>query len=93
VVPTPWYATTAPSGKFTIPNVPAGDYQIQFFHERSLPDRLQFLAKTITVPEEGVTLPVISISETGYVLAPHLNKYGQPYPPVPNDSSYPGARK
>jgi plastocyanin len=93
VVPSPWFATTAPSGKFTIPNVPAGEYQIQFFHERSLPERLQFLAKTITVPEEGVTLPPISISETGYIPAPHLNKFGQPYAPVPNDGSYPGARK
>ena len=60
VVPSPWYATTLASGKFTIPNVPAGEYQIQFFHERSLPDRLQFLAKTITVPEEGVTLPLVT---------------------------------
>jgi hypothetical protein len=93
VVPSPWYATTPTSGRFTIPNVPAGEYQLQIFHERSLPDVIHFLERTITVPDEGVTLPLISISETGYIPAPHTNKYGQPYPPVPSDSGYPGVRK
>ena len=65
VLPTPWYAATPASGKFTIANVPAGDYDLHIFHERSLPEVLQFLERTITVPESGLTLPLISISETG----------------------------
>src|SRR4051812_31087656 len=83
VVPSPWYATTPANGKFSIPNVPPGDYQLQIFHERSAPEVIQFLERTITVTDDGVTLPLISISETGYIPAPHTNKYGQPYPPVP----------
>jgi plastocyanin len=93
VLQTPWYATTPATGKFTILNVPPGEYELHLFHERSLPDNLKFLERTITVPDEGLTLPLISISETGYIPAQHLNKYGHPYPPVPNDSGYPGARK
>ena len=36
-------------------------------------------------------LPLISISETGFIPSPHLNKYGKEYPPVSNDGAYPGA--
>jgi plastocyanin len=93
VLPTPWYAATPRSGKFTIANVPAGDYDLHIFHERSLPEVLQFLERTITVPESGLTLPLISISETGYIPTPHMNKYGRPYPPLPSDNGYPGAGK
>jgi plastocyanin len=93
VLPTPWFAATPASGKFTIANVPAGQYELRLFHERSLPENLEFLKHTITVPEEGLALPLISISETGYIPTGHLNKYGHPYPPVPADGGYPGARK
>ena len=93
MLPTPYYATTPPSGRFTISNIPPGDYELHLFHERSLPDVLQFLERTITVPEGGLALPLISISETGYIPTPHMNKYGKPYPPAPNDATYPGAQK
>jgi plastocyanin len=93
VVPTPWYVATRANGNFTIPNVPPGDYELHLFHERSLPEVLKFLERTVSVPEEGLALPLISISETGYIPTEHLNKYGHRYPPVINDSSYPGARK
>jgi len=94
VVPTPWYAVTEPTGMFAIPNVPAGDYELHIFHERSLPENVRFLERTITVPEGGLALPLIPITETGWIATPHRNKYGQPYPPVASDgSTYPGAGK
>ena len=93
VVPTPWYAATGADGKFAIGSVPPGEYELHLFHERSAPQVLGFLEHTITVPESGLALPLISISETGYIPTPHLNKYGKPYPPVPNDRTYPGAQK
>jgi plastocyanin len=83
VVPTPWYAVTPASGKFNIGGIPPGDYHLMLFHERALPDNLQFLEHIITVPAGGLTLPLISISETGYIPAPHLDKHGKPYPPEP----------
>jgi plastocyanin len=93
VVGTPWYAVTPVSGKYTIANVPPGDYQLRLFHERALPENLRFLERRITVPEGGLALPLISISETGFIPAPHLNKFGKEYPPVANDGTYPGAPK
>lgn len=93
VVPSPWYAVTDAAGRFSIASVPAGEYQVHIVHERALPENLRFLERRITVPEEGLTLPLISVSETGYIPAPHLNKYGHDYAPPPDDSAYPGARK
>lgn len=93
VVPTAWYDVTKASGNFAIAGVPAGDYQLHIFHERALPANLAFLQpRTISVPESGLALPLISISETGFVPAPHLDKYGHAYPPEPRDGSYPGGR-
>jgi hypothetical protein len=94
VLNTPWYAVTPPSGKYSIANVPPGEYMLHVFHERAREDNLRFLEHHITVAENGLANPLISISETGYNPAPHLNKYGQTYPPLPNDGgTYPGAPK
>jgi hypothetical protein len=91
VLNTPWYAVTQASGKYAIAAVPPGEYQLHVFHERALPENLSFLERRITVPEGGLALPLISISETGFIPAPHLNKYGKDYPPLANDGTYPGA--
>src|SRR5262249_10140108 len=88
VLPTPWYVLTGPTGKFTIADVPPGEYQLRIFYERSLPDVLRFLEHRVTVTDEGLALPLISISETGWIQTPHFNKFGQPYPPVPNTGTY-----
>jgi plastocyanin len=93
VVNSPWYAVTTSTGKYDITGVPPGEYQLHLFHERARQDNLGYLERHITVPEGGVTMPLISISETGFIPAPHLNKYGQEYPPATNDSTYPGAPK
>ena len=93
VLATPWFAVTPVSGKFSLADVPPGDYQLRIFHERAVPENLQTLERRIKVPESGMALPLISISETGFVPAPHLNKYGQHYPPASNDQTYPGAPK
>ena len=82
VVSTPYYAVTPETGKFGIPNVPPGDYQLGIFYERALPANLKFLEHRISVPDAGLVLPLISISETGYVPQPHLDKHGKPYAPA-----------
>jgi plastocyanin len=94
VLNTPWYAVTPPSGKYSIANVPPGQYMLRLFHERAQEENLRFLDHPITVHDSGVINPLISITETGYNPVPHLNKYGQNYPPLPNDGgTYPGAPK
>lgn len=81
VVDTPWYVVTPESGQFHIDDLPPGEYQLHIFHERALPENLHFLERQITIPGSGLTLPLISISETGYIPSPHLDKHGKPYPP------------
>jgi plastocyanin len=93
VLRTPWFAVSLPTGKYSIPNVPAGDYQLHLFHERALSENLQFLERRITVPESGLVLPLISITETGFLPVPHMNKYGKEYPPANSEATYPGAPK
>ena len=82
VVDTPWYIVTPTSGQFHIDEIPPGDYHLHIFHEHALPENLQFLERPITIPDSGLTLPLISISETGYIPAPHPDKHGKPYPPL-----------
>jgi hypothetical protein len=31
----PFYAVTGPDGKFTLPNLPAGTYEIEAWHEKA----------------------------------------------------------
>jgi plastocyanin len=81
VVDTPWYAVTSPAGQYRIEEIPPGEYQLHIFHERAMPANLHFLERVITIADSGLTLPLISISETGYIPPPHLDKYGKPYPP------------
>jgi plastocyanin len=94
VLPTAWYTVTQVSGKYSIPNVPPGEYELRMFHERALPENLEFLEHRITVPESGLTLPLVSISETGFIPVAHLNKFGKEYAPPPvSGGTYPGAPK
>ena len=93
VLNTPWYAVTLSNGKYTFNNVPPGEYHLHMFHERAVPENLKPLERRITVPENGLSIPLISITETGFIPADHPNKFGKEYPPVTNDSAYPGAPK
>jgi hypothetical protein len=92
VLDTPYFATTANDGSFHI-EAPPGEYQLNVFHERATEGTLQSLSRKITVGSGPLQIPQIVISESGYLVSPHKNKYGNDYPPVTNDSLYPGARK
>ena len=81
VVDSPYYASTAPSGTFEIPDVPPGTYEMNVFHERATAEELRRLARTIHVSNSENPPPLgITISEAGYLPTPHLNKHGRPYP-------------
>jgi Polysaccharide lyase family 4, domain II len=87
VLDSPYFATTDKSGHFTIPNVPPGVYRLHVLHERATAETLAALTRSLTVPESGAALPLISISEAGYLPVAHKNKYGRDYPPVTDDHS------
>jgi plastocyanin len=90
VVPTTWYAVTETNGVFTISDVPPGEYQLHIFYERALQEFLNSIQRQISVPAGGLILPLISITETGYIPTPHLDKHGKPYPPQSQYGVYAG---
>lgn len=92
VLRSPWFAVTDAAGRFRINGAPAGDYRLRVFHERASAETLARLDRRITATETGVDLPVLTISETGYLPGPHVNKHGQEYPPATNESLYPGSK-
>jgi hypothetical protein len=65
------------------------------FHERASAEVLDSLARKITVESAALQIPVLEISEGGYLpLLEHKNKYGKDYPPVIDEQpAYPGAKK
>jgi plastocyanin len=93
VLQTPWFAVSNRNGTFRISDVPPGEYDLHVFHERATDASLRALDRHITVEHSDLELPVIAISETGYLPAPHTNKYGQPYPHSSDENQvYPGVR-
>jgi plastocyanin len=90
----PWFAVSDSTGAFSIPNVPPGEYRMHVFHERAAQKTLDTLERRIAAGAGDVAIPPFTVSETGYVEMPHKNKYGQEYPPVPDDrAAYPAQRK
>ncbi len=89
VLETPWFAVTDAKGAFAIGGVPAGEYRLKFFDERALPGALNALERQVSVGPDDLALPGVEISEAGYLVPPHKNKYGKAYPPVTVDQ-YPG---
>ena len=94
VVDAPYFAISGKDGAFQMDNVPPGEYQLRVFHERATQETLDKLARRTLIPGTGITLPPILISESGYLMMPHKNKFGREYPPASEEGlSYPGAKK
>lgn len=94
VVDTPYFAVSGRDGKFEIANVVPGEYKLKVFHERATESVLQGLERTVPVESGKFSLPVMEISESGYLPAPHKNKYGKDYSnPMEDGVAYPGAAK
>jgi plastocyanin len=92
VVDSPYFAITNASGSFSI-DAPPGDYQLRVYHERATEETLRGLERPLHVSRAGVDLPVIRVSEAGYLPSPHKNKHGQDYAPLADDRvAYPGVR-
>jgi plastocyanin len=82
VLRSPYFTTSTKSGEFSIANLPAGAYRLHVFHERATQQTLDALTRTIDVADGAAEAGVISVSETGFLLLPHKNKYGKDYPPA-----------
>jgi plastocyanin len=90
VLDSPYLAVSDKQGKFAIPAVPSGTYHLNVIHERATAEALSKLSRAVTISGSSVALPLIRVSEAGYLAAPHKNKYGLDYPPTSDDvTGYP----
>jgi plastocyanin len=74
VAPSAWVATAGADGTWHL-DLPVGMYRITALSERASP-----VAIEVTVGKGGTEAPPIALDESVAVVAPHLNKYGKPYP-------------
>ena len=93
VLTTPYFAVTDGTGRFEI-QVPAGDYRVQFWHERAQPEVLARLTRQVTVGPAPVSLPEAPIATSNLSGLSHKDKYGHDYARrVDEHMFYPGARR
>ena len=71
----PHYTQPSGDGSFTLPQVPAGHYVLQAWHERG-----EAASRAVEVSSSGLADVTIQLDARGYRFRPHLNKFGQPYP-------------
>jgi len=81
VVDTPYFAVSDARGEFTIPQVPAGRYQLNAWEEQCSPQTLKELSRQVTVGEGAMSLSTIHLQESEEPVTAHLNKYGKQYDP------------
>ena len=91
VLKSPYFAVSTRTGEFTIANVPPGNYRLLVFHERATQQTLDALTRSVEVGQTDPEVSTISVSESGYLLLPHKNKYGKDYPPA-ESGAYPGIK-
>jgi plastocyanin len=82
-VDTPYYGTSDRSGNVTIPNVPDGKYELHVWYERSLPEDLKGLSRSVTLSADKTSLGTIGVPENPGFSSAHKNKYDQDYTPPP----------
>ncbi len=74
-----WFSRSDPQGHITIPDVPAGKYEMHVWHENATPESLKAADRTIEMNGNRslppITLAVEPSSRT------HKNKYGKDYDP------------
>jgi hypothetical protein len=78
-VDTPYYGVSDRAGDITIPDLPDGKYELHLWYERSLPEDLRKLTRTISVTSVTKDLGTISVPENPNFSSAHKNKYGQDY--------------
>jgi plastocyanin len=82
-VDTPYYGLSNRAGSVTIGNVPDGKYEMHVWYERSVPEDLQDLTRTVTISAETRVLGRVDVPENPTFSLTHKNKYGQDYTPPP----------
>jgi len=85
---TPYYGVSDRKGWIVIPNVPAGLYEMQVWHERVLRENLKVLARRVQIAPYSDSLGILHLAEQPN-LGQHKNKYGYDYDdPTPSSPVY-----
>lgn len=77
---TPHFALTARDGSFQIPDVPAGVYRLEIWHELATQEELNSLSREVEIIAGDNTLGTMTIHASA-AHDEHKNKYGEAYPP------------
>jgi plastocyanin len=77
---TPHFALTARDGSFQIPNVPAGVYRMEIWHELATQAELNSLSHEVEITAADNTLATMTIHASA-AHDEHKNKYGEAYTP------------
>ena len=89
-VDTPYYAISDRNGSLTLRDVPDGKYQMHVWYEKSAPEDLKALTRSVTISSTQQDLGTIVVAENPNFSTSHKNKYGQDYAPPPApDYSHP----
>ncbi len=83
-VDTPYYGVSDRQGNVSIADVPDGKYEMHVWYERSLPEDLKGLTKTVTISSATRELGTVAVPENPSFSLAHKNKYGQDYTPPPS---------
>jgi plastocyanin len=81
-VDTPYFGVSDRAGNISVPNLPDGKYEMHLWYERSLPEDLKRLTRSIVVAGAPLDLGTIGILENPSYSPAHKNKYGQDYAPL-----------
>ena len=85
---TPYYGISDRQGQVIIPSVAPGHYTLRFWYEATLPERLNAMAREVTISESTSTLGLFQLPTTS-LPEEHKNMYGHDYaPPNPDSPAY-----
>lgn len=71
---TPYFTQAGADGRFSLENIPAGQYKLNVWH-----DRTALVTKDVTVPAAGLGNLRTELDARGYKYVQHKNKFGQTY--------------
>lgn len=74
VAPSQWNAQAGNDGRWSIADVPAGEYTLTVWHERA-----KAVEVTVTVPAAGLADLATALDARGYRFVEHKNKFGREY--------------
>jgi plastocyanin len=79
-LPTPYFTQAGNDGRFTVENVPPGQYKMKVWH-----DRTSIVTQDITVGATGLAGQRVELDAKGYKYVQHKNKLGKEYTTAAGD--------